>query len=108
MSHLAIYKFLPIIFPLVNEQCDVQFFKRLHTDISFKLCFSRLERSHKAKVLELCISISADQAPKPPVQVIHYIKINICKVKRRNNSLGLMAINLSFLEQIFCKIHLSQ
>lgn len=108
MYHLAIYKFLHIIFPPVNEECYFQFYKRLNTDISFKLWLSRLERTHKAKVLALCISISADQPPKTNVQVVHYIKIKICKEKRWNNSLGLMAINLSFLEQIFCKIHLSQ
>lgn len=108
MHHLAIYKFLHIIFSPINEGCYFKFYKRLNTDIFFKLWLSRLERTHKMKVLVLCISISADQAPKTNVQVIHYIKIKICKEKRWNNSLGLMAINLSFLEQIFCKIHLSQ
>lgn len=98
MYHLEIYKFLHIIFPPINEECYFQFYKRLNTDISFKLWLSRLERTHKAKVLALCISISADQPPKTNVQVIHYIKIKICKEKRWNNSLGLMAINLSFLE----------
>ena len=108
MYHLDIYKFLHIIIPPANEECYFQFYKRLNTGISFKLWLSRLERTHKGKVLAPCISIFADQAPETNVQVTHYINIKICKEKRWNNSLRLMAINLSFLEQIFCKIHLSR
>lgn len=103
MYHLAIYKFLHIIFPPVNEECYFQFCKRLNTDISFKLWLSRLERTHKAKVLVLCISISADQPPKTNVQVIHYIKIKICKEKGGITHLGSWPLIFHFLSKSFAK-----